>query len=153
MTHRSKKDAWLMLTFGLAVVSPMAFGVFLLITTPAAQVSGGLLIGVGLVVGLLIYWLVHPLCYEVTSSKLNVRSGPMRWSIPLEAIDEVCPTRSPLSSPALSLDRLLIRYQNRGLMISPENREAFLKDLAAAAPGLQMRGNSLRRLVDHSTVR
>ncbi len=140
-----------MLTFALATVLPVALGVFLLITKPAAELSGWLLIGTGLAVGLFIYWLIHPLHYEITSSKLNVRAGPLRWRIALEDIDEVYPTRSPLSSPALSLDRLLIRYEygngSNALMISPVDKKAFLKDLATAAPELQMEGDTLKRPV------
>jgi hypothetical protein len=72
----------------------------------------------------------------------------MRWIIALETIDEVYPTRSPLSSPALSLDRLLIRYKNlhgpSTLMVSPEDKTAFLNALAAAEPRLKLVGNSLR---------
>ena len=139
-----------MVVFALASALPVALGVFLLIKTPPAQLSGWLSIGIGLGVGLLIYWLTHPLHYEITSSKLNVRAGPMRWSIALADIDEVYPTRNPLGSPALSLDRLLIKYGNRKgpseLMISPQERKEFLQDLAAAAPELQMEGNALKRL-------
>jgi hypothetical protein len=149
MRHSSKKDAWLMLVFALTSALPVALGVFLVITTPPAHLAGWLLIGIGLAVGLLIYWLTHPLHYDITSSKLNVRAGPLRWSIALEDIDEVCPTRNPLGSPALSLDRLLIKYGNGNgpseLMISPQEKKAFLEDLAAAAPELQKAGNALKR--------
>ena len=149
MTHSSKKDNWLMLTFAFAIGSPIALGVFLLIKTPAAPLSGWLVIGIGFVVGVLIYWLMHPLHYEITRSKLNVRAGPLRWSIALEDIDEVYPTRSPLGSPALSLDRLLIKYEignsSSELMISPEDKKAFLQDLMAAAPELQRTRDALKR--------
>ena len=113
-----------MITFAFAIVLPVALGVFLQIRTPAAYVSSWLMIGIGLAVGLFIYWVMHTLHYEITSSKLNVRAGPLRWRITLEDIDEVYPTRSPLSSPALSLDRLLIRYGNGSsvLMVSPEDK-------------------------------
>jgi hypothetical protein len=51
----------------------------------------------------------------------------------------VVPTRNPLSSPALSLDRLHIRYggSRMGIMISPVNKAVFLQDLAARVDGLE----------------
>jgi hypothetical protein len=133
-----------MLTLASAIILPLALGAFLLITTPA-QLAGWLLTASGIVVGIFIIWLMTPLYYEITQSELNVRSGPMRWSIPLKSIAEVCLTRSPLSSPALSLDRLLIKYENgKGaseLMISPKDQIAFLQELADAEPRLKMLGN------------
>jgi hypothetical protein len=147
MIYRSKRDTWVMLTFALAIIFPVALGVFLLIASPA-RLASWLLIGTGIAVGIVIYWLSSPLYYEITESKLNVRSGPMRWIIALESIDEVYPTRSPLSSPALSLDRLLIKYENLqgpgALMVSPEDQTAFLKALAAAEPRLKLVGNALK---------
>ena len=45
-------------------------------------------------------------CYRITATELLVRSAFFRWRIPLVQIVEVFPTHNPLSSPALSLDRL-----------------------------------------------
>ena len=150
MIQRSKRDGWLVLVLAFAILFPLAIGLCLLIATPA-RLAGVLLIGVGVAVGILIYWLINPLYYEIAESKLRVRAGPMRWTIPLDSIDEVYPTRNALSSPALSLDRLLIKYVNgsgrRALMISPEDQPAFLKALTAAEPRLKFVGNSLKSLV------
>jgi Bacterial PH domain len=152
MIHRSKKETWLMLTLALAIILPLALGAFLLITTPT-QIAGWLLIAIGIAVGIFIPWLMTPLYYEITQSELNVRSGPMRWTIPLKFVNEVYLTRSPLSSPALSLDRLLIRYENgkgpSALMISPEDNTAFLQELALAEPRLKLVGNALKKSEGH----
>jgi hypothetical protein len=147
MIYRSKRDNWVMLSFALAVISPVALGVFLLIASPA-KLASWLLIGIGIAAGIIIYWLSNSLYYEITESKLNVRFGPMRWIITLESIAEVYPTRSPFSSPALSLDRLLIKYENlqgtSALMVSPQDQTAFVKALAAAEPRLKLVGNALK---------
>ena len=54
--------------------------------------------------------------------------------LPLNEIEEITPTHNPLSSPALSLDRLWISYRRAGkkraVMISPEDKEGFLKAVA-----------------------
>src|SRR5690606_34291240 len=69
------------------------------------------------------------------------------------AIEEVYPTRNPLSAPAWSLDRLAVRYrtgQRRGLaLISPARQDAFLSLLGERA-GLRREGAELRRVVPGS---
>ena len=48
----------------------------------------------------------------------------------MNEIKTVTPTSNPLSSPALSLDRLQINYGRWGsIMISPKDKEAFIQDL------------------------
>ena len=59
---------------------------------------------------------------------LRIVAGPFRWKILLDEITSVEETRNPLSSPALSLDRLKICYGNgRHIMISPADTAGFLK--------------------------
>lgn len=63
-------------------------------------------------------------------------------------ISEVRPTHNPLSSPALSLDRLHVQYGPgflKAVMISPADREGFLEDLAQQA-GLKRAGDRLARV-------
>lgn len=79
----------------------------------------------------LIVWLLLGTAYTVDRGVLTVRSGPFRWKVPLEEITAVEPTRSPLSSPALSLDRIRIRYRKRRrIMVSPADKEGFLKAIS-----------------------
>ncbi len=64
--------------------------------------------------------------YEVGASSLRVVSGPFRWTIPIADIVEITPSRNPLSSPALSLDRLKVRFGKRKfLLVSPADKEGF----------------------------
>jgi hypothetical protein len=61
---------------------------------------------------------------------LIVQSGPFKWKVPVAEITGITPTRNPLSSPALSLDRLRINYgDGNSLMVSPEDKEKFIADL------------------------
>ncbi|MDP4944639.1 MAG: PH domain-containing protein, partial [Alishewanella sp.] len=65
-------------------------------------------------------WLINSTRYTLTEQQLLVQSGPFQWQIPIVQISNITPTINPLSSPALSLDRLRIDYgQGRSLMISP----------------------------------
>jgi hypothetical protein len=94
-----------------------------------------------------ILWVLYSTDYTLTRHELIIRSGPFRWTIPLNSIEEVFPTHNPLSSPACSLDRLHIRYRGSrgGIMISPRDKTAFLQDLTAREPGLRREGNSVWR--------
>jgi hypothetical protein len=51
---------------------------------------------------------------------------------------------NPLSSPACSLDRLLIQYGKRQIMVSPAERAEFPSRLAALSPQLHLAGERLR---------
>jgi hypothetical protein len=121
-TYSSKIDVWLaaVVTLGAIVAAAVAP-----IPGKWAIVLPILLIGVALPA-----WIFLATRYTLTQTDLLVRSGPFRWLVPLRAIDRVVPTRCPLSSPALSLDRLRIDYGGgRSIMISPRARETFLQDL------------------------
>lgn len=77
--------------------------------------------------------------YTLTADALLVRSSIFRWRVPLATIERVYPTRNPLSSPALSLNRLAIRYGRFGyLLISPEDRAAFVGALLARNPAIRV---------------
>lgn len=84
--------------------------------------------------------------YLVGDRELIVRSGPFRWRIAIDSIESIRPSRSPLSSPALSLDRLEITYSGgRRLLISPQDREGFLAAIVARSRHLHRAGEQVRR--------
>lgn len=83
-----------------------------------------------LVLGLLfsIFTRTH---YTVAHGELRVVSGPFRRTIPLSEISNIEASRNPLSSPALSLDRLKISYGNKKyVLISPADKSGFLSAVA-----------------------
>lgn len=68
--------------------------------------------------------------YQVNGNNLRIVSGPFHWNVPIDQIISVERTRNPLSSPALSLDRLRIRYADKkSIMISPADQRRFVKAL------------------------
>ena len=149
MLHRSKKDAWLVGLVWGAVLSPPIAGLLLLLTPGAEPEPGWWLIRVGVVAVAAVLVTTYPLNYEITAGELVARSGVMRWRVPLSSIEEVRPSRNPASAPTWSLDRLRVEYLKGGgarvLYVSPEDKAAFMRDLADAAPGLEMRGDRLVR--------
>ena len=149
MTYRSKKDVWL---FGLVwgVVTGLLAGGLLFVLAPGGDPRlGWALVRAGLAALLGVLLTTYPLDYEITGTELVARSGFMRWRVPLADIQEVRPTRSVLSAPAWSLDRLRVEYLKGGvacaLLISPEDQAAFLRDLVDAAPGLELVGDRVVR--------
>jgi hypothetical protein len=90
--------------------------------------------------------LVFPLRYGISSDELIIRHGVVRGRVALGDIVEVKPTRNPVSSPALSLDRLEVRTGPRVSTnyISPSEREAFMAVLSARS-GLMPVGSRLVR--------
>ena len=70
--------------------------------------------------------------YWIADSILHVRASFFRWKIPVDSIVSVKPTRSWMSGPALSLDRLEILHERGVVLISPREREAFARELERA---------------------
>lgn len=138
----SKVDAWLgavlialpLVTVSVAVMSIAAGAPWLVSLAPVA------------LIGAIYGGLVFPLYYELGDSALVIRFGLVRSRVPYGDIQAVKRTRNPLSSPALSLDRLHVDAGSRlGPNISPVDRGAFLDALAARAPHLRREGDALVR--------
>lgn len=141
----SKRDAWLigvlLAALGVSLVSLIAT-----LFAPRTDSSFGWVLAIWLFAALFIGWAWTTTDYTLTSGDLLVRSGPFRWRVPLAEIQEITPTRNPLSSPALSLDRLEIVYgKGRRLLISPRERNRFLRALVEQVPQLELQGDRVVR--------
>jgi hypothetical protein len=128
ITFRSRIDWWLAAVMVLsAAASLMAVVTVAVVESPllGLAISPLLLLSVGLPL-----WLLLATYYRIDAAELHVRCGPFAWCIPLQEIRAIAPTRNPLSSPALSLDRLRIDFgRGRAIMISPLDKAAFLAEL------------------------
>lgn len=124
----SKVDSWLAIVLTLSSVFSLAVSASMLTSGDARMLlvaAALVLIGAGLPL-----WLLLRTHYSLTATDLDIVSGPFRWHVPISDIRSVTPTRNPLSSPALSLDRLRIDYgTKKWLMISPRDKDGFLKAL------------------------
>ncbi|MBB3166968.1 PH domain-containing protein [Simiduia aestuariiviva] len=70
--------------------------------------------------------------YDIDGNQLTVRSGPLYWTIRISDIADITPIHTLLSGPALSLDKLQIRYENdRRLLISPKDKAQFIAAINA----------------------
>ncbi len=130
---RSKVDAWLVVVVVAALVAQAGVLVWMIIAgAPVAAIA--LTLGTIAAVYLFIGLTLTRTWYDIDSRELRIVCGLFRWTIPRESIHSVEPTRNPLSSPALSLDRLRIRYgKNRRILVSPDDKVRFLKALELKA--------------------
>ncbi len=132
--YRSKIDVWLMAVLAMAIAGSLLAALTVLsVRSPTAWAIAALtaIVGAGLPL-----WLLLATHYTLERGQLVVRSGPFTWRIPVADITSITPTSNPLSSPALSLDRLRIEYgQGRSLMISPRDKEQFVRDIGTAMRG------------------
>ena len=111
----------------------------LLGTVPALLKPGKGPLFIMIAVVLFVGWIWFGTGYEISDDKLKIRCGPLRQRIPLQEIREIKRTRSPLSAPACSLDRMEIKYGNsKRVMISPADKEAFIKLLMEKSPQINL---------------
>lgn len=124
---RSKVDGWLWLAMGAGALGVIGAMVAVVLQRESPVVVASVIL-ISLLVLALFASVSFGTSYTVDRRVLIVRSGPFRWKVPLDEIASVETTRSPLSSPALSLDRIRIRYaKNRRILVSPADRKGFLK--------------------------
>lgn len=73
-----------------------------------------------------------PCRYTLLDDSLSIRCGVYFTRIPLDRIRAIEPSRSWLSGPALSLQRIKVSTASRYYLISPADRDRFIEELTAA---------------------
>ena len=129
MTFPTAVDWWYYALIGLIVI---VLAISLVPQVQHGRISFLPVTAIVLVSVALPIWLAFSTYYRVDSDPsgevLVIRSGPFSWRVPVSEIRHVTATRNPLSSPALSLNRLKIEYaNNRTILISPKDREGFAR--------------------------
>ena len=124
---KSKVDRWVRVLLIFVILTQIfAIGAAALQADDPMGTTVLILVAIGVVA--LMLWLMTGTHYTVDRNTLKIVSGPFRWRVPIDQITSVESTRNPLSSPALSIDRIRIRYgKNRRIMISPADKSGFLK--------------------------
>ena len=92
----------------------------------------------GAILLLLIFFNVK---YSLSDDELFVKNGFSTQSIPLKDIIYIIPTNSMLSAPALSLDRIEIKYKGGSIVISPKDKEGFYRAIQERVPALEIDGD------------
>ena len=127
MRFKSKVDGWMIPVFVVAIAGMLAAFIAVLLDDSPAWLQVAVSITSVLFCGLMFAILMSTF-YVVENGVLRIVSGPFRWKIAISDIVEITPTRNPLSSPALSLDRLKVRYGSRRyVLVSPEDKDGFVR--------------------------
>jgi hypothetical protein len=140
--YKSKVDWWLAAVMTLPVIGGIAVLVSGIATGQGtlALTGGGVLVGYALLLGLL----VVPVAYTLDDKALRVKSGAvLKIEIPWDRLISAELSSNPISGPALSMRRINVEYRKASgregyVLISPTDREAFLRDLVAASPRHQI---------------
>jgi len=132
--YKSKVDLWLMLIVVVAFGAQVLAGIHSFLTEGLYHPATLTLFISSLFFAGVMLGLAYPVTYEITQTELIIRSGLTKTIIQLESIESIKPSRSPLSSPAWSLDRLHINYKRKNkrayILISPDDKSAFLNELS-----------------------
>jgi hypothetical protein len=133
--YPSKVDLWIFVLLLLLPLVELGITIGSLIAGAWTAAAIGLI--ALLFVGCLYGGCVLPMRYGIGEEFLVIRFGICRSRVRIADILEVYRTSNPLSSPALSLDRLWIQHGPRwyqAVMISPRDQAGFITDLAARVP-------------------
>jgi hypothetical protein len=132
--YKGKVDWWI----GLAIL----FGIGASAVSAIRLHQWALLVLPGLFAAFVLI-VLFPQTYESTADALRIRHGMMTNLIQWPAITSVSPSSDSRSSMALSLDRVLIEYAGRSIMIAPDDQVRFFDDVASHCPQLSRRGMDL----------
>ncbi|HAN65620.1 MAG TPA: hypothetical protein DCQ34_04810 [Chitinophagaceae bacterium] len=79
--------------------------------------------------------------YEINGHELKIKSGFLFNSrVDVNDIREIRETNNPLSSPAISLDRLEVRYgKNKYVLISPKDKKGFIDSIVSVNPSISIK--------------
>ena len=123
-TFNSKVDWWLIILFAIIFGYPIVDGL-LSIQYGLSLTMLGFLVIIGI--------LFSKIKYVIEGQILKI------WWIKVEinSIKRIYKTRNPLTSPALSLDRIAIVYNKYDeVLISPKNKQEFVEELLKINPDI-----------------
>lgn len=85
------------------------------------------------------YLMILSIRYQIDSDILRVKMFFMSHKIPIKNITKITKSRSILSAPAASIDRLKIHFNKYDYtLISPKNKQQFIADLLAVNPNIEV---------------
>ena len=140
--HKTKVDKWIyLIILGPTLMAAIALAAQVYSNKREPDLWFGLEFFFVLSLPLLLSAFLGNISYKVGPDKLRIRVWGIPWgTIAIKDITAVVETGNPLSAPAASLDRLRISTEARRIagLISPEDKQKFLKDLAARDRGLEI---------------
>ena len=127
MIRPSKIDIWIALLLVAGPLILINLGIYLHKT--GEEQNSLICISAGMLIGVVTWILAFPCQYTLEDKSLLAQAGILKWRIPYAEIQTVELSNSILSGPALSLQRIEVRYDRGRILISPNERDLFLKEL------------------------
>ncbi len=121
----SRIDAWLVLCVGASIA--LCFFLAWTQQSSMAFAIGGFTVATVLA-------LTVPCKYKLKKSHLEIRCGLLKRVVPYADIIGAELSRSIVSAPALSLRRVKVSCARTAHLVSPSDRQRFMKELRARAP-------------------
>jgi hypothetical protein len=143
--YPTKIDWWL---YPLLVVPLVSGGLSIVLGHDQTTVLVGW--GALAVYALLMLTLGWPIRYTVSADELEIQFGLVHRHIKWAHLITMDLSTNPLSSPAFSLNRIDVRYttdsgREHRILISPVDRDAFMRDCARASGHHRVDGDRLQR--------
>ena len=127
----SAVDLWLVIVLLLSPMVAFAVGIYL---WREGDMDGAKMLFLTAAVTLaatLIF--VVPCRYTVDDDELHIRCGIISYRVPIKLIDSVERSRTLISGPALSLNRVIVKTKLKNYILSPRDRDAFIDDITTAS--------------------
>lgn len=128
--YESAIDWWLAMLLVATPVLAAILGVYLMWTGRAGDATW--LFVVGALAALITAAFAVPCRYTILEDTLSIRCGLLVYQVPLSEIEHVEKSSSMWSGAALSLRRVLVKSGRRKHLISPKDRDDFIRDLRKA---------------------
>ena len=129
--YDSAVDWWLFLLLIMTPVFSAIFGCYLMWLGEASDAT--ILFAVGGATALITAAFAVPCRYSILDDTLSIRCGVIVYQVPLAEIDHVEKSSSLWSGPALSIRRVKVSTKKRKHLISPKDRDEFIRELRKAA--------------------
>lgn len=125
--YKSKLDLWLAAVMAAALGFPIAEG----IVEKEYWLSAAFVL-IASLVALMFYYTR----YKIDGENLVI----WRTKIPIQNIRKIYKTRNPVSSPALSINRIAICYNKFDeVLVSPKEQEDFITELLKVNPNIEVK--------------
>ena len=136
VVYKSKVDAWLVIVV-VAAVAVVLLPLFSGFSWAYLLAASGVLVCL-----VPVFALLFSIRYIVEGDKLTVSCGILgSRAYDIMSVRSIRPTRTWLSSPAASLDRIELRFSVRRvqpLIISPEDKTGFIARLKSINPAIEI---------------